>query len=470
MSARHRKNRSSRRKAAALAVPMAATLLMSGATDHAAQSASHRTAYTDVDLAAISLIGVPGATYEERQPINLEWQNGGVWQQIADVTILGDKSRYSGEVSKASIDGGAAWMLEEILKRDSSATVIAIMGGSLGGRVVAQGLREALESGYDMRNIFAVLYNDSNTPDTGVFARFGQNQTVLGSDVTGGAVALPDQGTYLRVNREYDPIAYFPKYWLNPISVLHFVAAYVFEHPRLDNFDFSDPYNVTTVDGNVTTVRVNTPVMPLLMPFKLLGVPMPVIQALQEVMQPIVESTGIYEKGHVQALPSPQVMLRHLQAIIEGFGRAGQRLEAYANGQPYVESLPQSDQPTGPSTTEEIIGAIIDRDQEISGSTDVNDTEQPEELVTPVAERISLEQQPVESLEVMQTADVEESVEVAVTKDIESEGSEVKTEEAAAEQAKPTPPQRKVAKTSPRSVRTAKAPAPKKRESSSSSE
>lgn len=370
VTARHRMRKNGR-AIRILVVPVTAALLVTAAVDQPviqhmpyAVHQQHRTVSADaVDLAALALFAVPGAGVNF-PPGALAEQDGGVWERIQDVTLLTDRTRYPGDVTAASLDSGASWLTELLLARDPSTTVSGIDTGSFGGRVAAEALKRVAATGYDMSSVFAVFYGDSNTPGTGLFDRYQSQNATFGSDIPGGAVPLPD-GTYLRVNREYDPIAYFPKYLWNPVSWLQIAAGFVFEHSRLDSFDFDDPQNVTTVEGNVVTVRVHSPVMPLLMPLKLLGVPTKIIQALQDIMQPIVESTGMYESGKVGFLPTPQKTIQYLGAIAAGFARAGQRLAGIDPPDPQPSEPPVT---TAPKTTSQIIDAMEARDRELNGT------------------------------------------------------------------------------------------------------
>lgn len=371
MSARHRVKKRSR-AASVVVVPAVAALLAAGIVDQPvsppapiAVHQQHRVVTAqEVALAALALFAVPGAGVQF-PPGALDTQDGGIWRRIQDVTVLNDPTRYPGTVTAASVNAGATWLTELILARDPSTTVSGINTGSFGGRVAAEALNRVAATGYDMSSVFGVFYGDSNTPGTGIFARYGPDETTFGSDVPGGAIQLPD-GTYLRINREYDPIAYFPKYLFNPMSWIQLAAGFVFEHSRLQDFDFDDPENVVTVDGNVVTVRVNSPVMPLLMPLKILGVPKRIIDAFQAILQPMVESTGMYETGKVGFLPTPQKLFQQLQAVAAGFEKASQIL---AGNYPEPEEPGEPPVITVPDTTTEIIDAMEDRDEELNGPT-----------------------------------------------------------------------------------------------------
>lgn len=375
MSARHRAKKH-RRAASVVAVPAVAALIAGGIhvdqpesrPDPVAVVQQHRVVSAqDVALAALALFAVPGAGVQF-PPGALDTQDGGIWRRIQDITVLNDPTRYPGTVTAASVDAGATWLTELILARDPSTIVSGINTGSFGGRVAAEALTRVAATGYDMSSVFGVFYGDSNTPGTGIFARYGPDEPTFGSDVLGGAIELPD-GTYLRINREYDPIAYFPKYLFNPMSWIQLAAGFIFEHSRLQDFDFEDPENIVTVDGNVVTVRVNSPVMPLLMPLKILGAPKRIIDALQAILQPMVESTGMYETGKVGFLPSPQKLFQQLQAVAAGFEKASQIL---AGNYPDPEEPGEPPVVTAPDTTAEIIDAMEDRDEELNGAPALN--------------------------------------------------------------------------------------------------
>jgi hypothetical protein len=375
VSARHRAKKH-RRAASVVAVPAVAALIAGGIhvdqpesrPDPVAVVQQHRVVSAqDVALAALALFAVPGAGVQF-PPGALDTQDGGIWRRIQDITVLNDPTRYPGTVTAASVDAGATWLTELILARDPSTIVSGINTGSFGGRVAAEALTRVAATGYDMSSVFGVFYGDSNTPGTGIFARYGPDEPTFGSDVLGGAIELPD-GTYLRINREYDPIAYFPKYLFNPMSWIQLAAGFIFEHSRLQDFDFEDPENIVTVDGNVVTVRVNSPVMPLLMPLKILGAPKRIIDALQAILQPMVESTGMYETGKVGFLPSPQKLFQQLQAVAAGFEKASQIL---AGNYPDPEEPGEPPVVTAPDTTTEIIDAMEDRDEELNGAPALN--------------------------------------------------------------------------------------------------
>lgn len=375
MSARHRAKKH-RRAASVVAVPAVAALIAGGIhvdqpesrPDPVAVVQQHRVVSAqDVALAALALFAVPGAGVQF-PPGALDTQDGGIWRRIQDITVLNDPTRYPGTVTAASVDAGATWLTELILARDPSTIVSGINTGSFGGRVAAEALTRVAATGYDMSSVFGVFYGDSNTPGTGIFARYGPDEPTFGSDVLGGAIELPD-GTYLRINREYDPIAYFPKYLFNPMSWIQLAAGFIFEHSRLQDFDFEDPENIVTVDGNVVTVRVNSPVMPLLMPLKILGAPKRIIDALQAILQPMVESTGMYETGKVGFLPSPQKLFQQLQAVAAGFEKASQIL---AGNYPDPEEPGEPPVVTAPDTTTEIVDAMEDRDEELNGAPALN--------------------------------------------------------------------------------------------------
>jgi hypothetical protein len=104
--------------------------------------------------------------------------------------------------------------------------------------------------------------------------------------------------------------------------------------------------------------------MPLLMPLKILGAPKRIIDAFQAILQPMVESTGMYETGKVGFLPSPQKLFQQLQAVAAGFEKASQIL---AGNYPDPEEPGEPPVITAPDTTTEIIDAMEDRDEELNG-------------------------------------------------------------------------------------------------------
>ncbi|QAX95636.1 DNA binding protein [Mycobacterium phage Nibb] len=100
------------------------------------------------------------------------------------------------------------------------------------------------------------------------------------------------------INREYDGWADLPDRPLNVLADLNALAGIVYVHGHYDEADL-DPSHVpadhvttvvNTVGGKTTTYLVPTKFLPLVQPLRDLGVPEPVVAAIEHALRPVVDA------------------------------------------------------------------------------------------------------------------------------------------------------------------------------------
>ncbi|GAT04143.1 PE-PPE domain-containing protein [Mycolicibacterium fortuitum] len=136
-----------------------------------------------------------------------------------------------------------------------------------------------------------VFVANPNRPNGGILARFeGLYIPILGVSFDG---ATPDdEYRTIDVARQYDLIADFPKYPLNLLADLNALMGYFYLHPNYGSsvVNLNDPgtYDSYT-SGNTTYYLVHTAQLPLLQPFRDIGVPEPVLDLVEPTLRVLIE-------------------------------------------------------------------------------------------------------------------------------------------------------------------------------------
>ncbi len=136
-----------------------------------------------------------------------------------------------------------------------------------------------------------MFVTNPNRPNGGILARFeGLYIPILGVSFDG---ATPDdEYTTIDVARQYDLIADFPKYPLNLLADLNALMGYVYLHPNYGSsvVDLNDPSTYDSyTSGNTTYYLVHTEHLPLLQPFRDIGIPAPVIDLVEPTLRVLIE-------------------------------------------------------------------------------------------------------------------------------------------------------------------------------------
>lgn len=136
-----------------------------------------------------------------------------------------------------------------------------------------------------------VLVANPNRPNGGILARFeGLYIPIVGISFDG---ATPDdEYSTIDVAREYDMIADFPKYPLNLLADLNALAGYIYLHPNYGSsvIDLNDPSTYQSyTSGNTTYYLVHTEHLPLLQPFRDIGVPAPILDLVEPTLRVLID-------------------------------------------------------------------------------------------------------------------------------------------------------------------------------------
>ncbi|WP_135453613.1 PE-PPE domain-containing protein [Mycobacterium sp. DL99] len=136
-----------------------------------------------------------------------------------------------------------------------------------------------------------VFVANPNRPNGGILARFeGLYIPILGVSFDG---ATPDdEYKTIDVARQYDLIADFPKYPLNLLADLNALMGYVYLHPNYGSsvVDLNDPSKYSSyTSGNTTYYLMHTEHLPLLQPFRDIGIPAPVIDLVEPTLRVLIE-------------------------------------------------------------------------------------------------------------------------------------------------------------------------------------
>lgn len=136
-----------------------------------------------------------------------------------------------------------------------------------------------------------VFVANPNRPNGGILARFeGLYIPILGVSFDG---ATPDdEYRTIDVARQYDLIADFPKYPLNLLADLNALMGYVYLHPNYGSsvVNLNDPSTYESyTSGNTTYYLVHTEHLPLLQPFRGIGILTPVLDLVEPTLRVLIE-------------------------------------------------------------------------------------------------------------------------------------------------------------------------------------
>jgi hypothetical protein len=140
-----------------------------------------------------------------------------------------------------------------------------------------------------------VLIGNPDRPNGGLFQRFAGlyvpflDLTFDGATPTVSVGAVPGQVTTYDIARQYDGFADFPDNPLNLLAVANAIAGVAYVHTGYQNVDIS---NAVLQDhyGDTAYYLIPTARLPLLQPLAQLGVPDPVLAALDAPLRVLVEA------------------------------------------------------------------------------------------------------------------------------------------------------------------------------------
>ncbi|BBY19761.1 hypothetical protein MLIT_53530 [Mycolicibacterium litorale] len=143
-----------------------------------------------------------------------------------------------------------------------------------------------------------VLLANPNRPNGGVMQRF-EGLYIPMLDVTfNGSTPTDSQFTTIDVARQYDGWADFPAYPLNIVATANALLGIYYLHGDYWSEGVGTPLTQGTV-GDTTYYMIPTERLPLLMPLEQLGVPSPILTALDAPLRVIVEFGYDRDPDHV---------------------------------------------------------------------------------------------------------------------------------------------------------------------------
>ena len=195
----------------------------------------------------------------------------------------------------------------------------------------------------------AIVFGNPNRPNGGIFARFpGLHAAPFGMTFDGPAPVTDYH--VLDVSWEYDGVSDFPRDPSNGLALLN--AAFGFlVHGSYKSVDLNDTASIVqdVTVGNTRYVTVRGEYIPLLMPLKLLGVPKPVLDAMEPGLRAQIEKA--YDRSAGPGTPVParlgpgQSPQRVVDDYVATIGQARQAVQAASPQRTTTSTAPP------PSTT-----------------------------------------------------------------------------------------------------------------------
>lgn len=205
------------------------------------------------------------------------------------------------------------------LQADSAADPAPVVFGySQGAAVVSEYKRafnaEYADAGPDStvpRPTFVMIGNIER-PNGGFYERFVGlhvpvfDLTTLGATPTHTAGAATGQVTTYDISGQYDPVSDFPAYPLDVLADLNAVMGFFYVHLNYSQLDMSTAVPQAQV-GDTDYYMIPSERLPLLLPLKAIGVPDPILAALDAPLRVLVEAG--YNRTVSPGLPTTAKLL-----------------------------------------------------------------------------------------------------------------------------------------------------------------
>jgi PE-PPE domain len=208
-----------------------------------------------------------------------------------------------------------------------------VEGYSQSAQIAVDEKIQLMQAGQHPDVTFLVL-GDPNRPDGGIDERFdgmytpglgGGNGALDGAEPTDAGIPTID------IANQYDPVADYPQFPINPVADLNALLGLIYAHaaygdgvfpeeipalwppsepltgPFADEYVLGSTEIVKQVDGDTTFYFIPTTELPLLDPLRSLGVPEPVLNIFQPALQVIVEAG--YDRSIPFGDPTPAELI-----------------------------------------------------------------------------------------------------------------------------------------------------------------
>lgn len=188
------------------------------------------------------------------------------------------------------------------LRRDSATDGTPVIFGYSQGAVIATEYKQGFNQQYANTAAPAaiptpsfVLIGNPDRPNGGIFERFGGlyvpglDLTFNGSTPTQTAHAAPGQITTYDVAGQYDGFADYPTYPINAVADLNAILGVLYVHTQYQILDASTAV-LQGRSGDTAYYLIPTARLPLLDPLAQLGIPAPILAALDAPLRVLVEA------------------------------------------------------------------------------------------------------------------------------------------------------------------------------------
>ncbi len=205
-------------------------------------------------------------------------------------------------------------------------------------------------------NVNFVLLGDPENPDGGILARLPTGTTIPLLGITADGPTSSTGAPVVIVTQEYDGIADAPAYPLDVVADANALLGFYYVHPNYEAVNPNASTNIVTTSGNLTEILVPAPVgeLPLEMPLAALGVPQPILVALDPALRAIINvgyppsspdvagtAGDPAQQVEFALLPPASALPGDAQAVVVGFVTTAQLLPgALVASVPGGSSLP----------------------------------------------------------------------------------------------------------------------------------
>jgi len=195
---------------------------------------------------------------------------------------------------------------------------VTVAGYSSGANVVVREMRYLQSIGSpDADRLSFLLFASMNRPNGGIAQRFPGLFVPLFNVKFDGSTPTDTPYKTTDVSWEYDPISDFPNYPLNLLADLNALLGFGLLHSNYFPADMTGPRarpDYTDPDSNITYVTLAAPELPLLVPFKMLGVPKQLLDLVRPALKLLVDLG--YDRSINPGVPTPASLSPTPQRLI----------------------------------------------------------------------------------------------------------------------------------------------------------
>ncbi|WNG95281.1 PE-PPE domain-containing protein [Mycobacterium sp. ITM-2016-00318] len=216
-----------------------------------------------------------------------------------------------------SVRGGVTNLEDAIAAHPNEGLVIyGYSQGAVVANIEKQKLAEQYPERTDAPDIDFVLSGDPNLPNGGIASRFpGLYIPILDVSLNGPA-QTDTQFDTVEILRQYDGASDFPLYPLNLVSTANALLGALYVHPYDLEPSLADPGTpspIHTKTGDTDYYFFETEDLPLFAPLRMIGVPEPLIDVVEQFFRVLVELG--YDRSILPGEPTPARLIPPLNPV-----------------------------------------------------------------------------------------------------------------------------------------------------------